>query len=220
MSAQIFNLAKVDGNDATITHDHDPNLHTISPIHVSCGDTPETALARNCTFDLLSFSWLPWECYDNTLTSEFLKYNWTWYRLVSPAHGSISPDNLKPVSQEVAFLGNETQLYVSVEYHIVHCIFMWRKLHRGLEMERLHLKPGSTSGAWLDSYVSEFSHTNHCSMFLLDFVDNLGSSKRLPPPDNHQVRTHRAVDEISVTIFTKYPSCYLGPLKEDGIEKQ
>ncbi|KAJ6440238.1 D-mandelate dehydrogenase [Purpureocillium lavendulum] len=36
------------------------------------------------------------------------------------------------VAQETAIIGNETKLYVSGEYHVVHCIYMWRKLHRGL----------------------------------------------------------------------------------------
>lgn len=221
---QLLSFTPVSSSQHTTPHgDHDhhngSDLHMSSSIYHSCGETPETALARNCTFDLLSFSWLPWECYDSTLTSEFLKYDWTWYHLAASAHGTISPDKLTPVSQKVASLGNETQLYVSVEYHVVHCIYMWRKLHRGLEMNRLHLNPGSASGAWLDSYTSEFNHTNHCSMFLLDFVDSVSPSRKLlSASEKHPAPNSKAMNEISVTIFTKYPTCYPVPSKEREIE--
>jgi hypothetical protein len=46
----------------------------------SCGDTSSPARLANCTFDIMSFSWLPTPCSDPELTAEFSQLrSWTWW---------------------------------------------------------------------------------------------------------------------------------------------
>lgn len=106
-------------------------------------------------------------------------------------------------------------LYVTDEYHIVHCVYMWRKLHRGLEVESKELEPGSSEGAWIDSYTSNFMHTHHCTDVLLLFVRNMHVSQREGWTDdgveysghNHRSDMGEDLELIRTTIITKFPSC-------------
>jgi hypothetical protein len=185
----------------------------LAPAAISCGDNPDTARSLNCSFDLLSFSWLPSQCYDSELTSQFLqRYNWTWYRSKTPEDSSTS--QASPVSQTVALLGNETELYVSDEYHIVHCIYMWKKLHRGIVVEREGLEPGSASVAWIDSYIGNFGHTDHCASYLLNWESTVHASRhsvlhhrRENEHAGHTAGIGKDLDRITTTIRTKYPRC-------------
>ena len=45
-----------------------------------CGQTTAQALAKGCSFDPMTFAWIPPECYDAELTEEFLQLQpWHWY---------------------------------------------------------------------------------------------------------------------------------------------
>ena len=112
----------------------------------SCGDSLETARQRNCSFDLISFAWQTPECYDAELVSEFASWdNWSFY----------ADDKLTvPVSQEMAWHGNRT-LFVEWDYHIVHCTFMWRQMHRAYER------------GWIDRHLGSYNHTLHCQKMIL-----------------------------------------------------
>ena len=51
----------------------------ISEVH-TCGNSPEEARARDCKFDIMSFSWLRPACYDDELCDEFSRLRpWKWY---------------------------------------------------------------------------------------------------------------------------------------------
>jgi len=124
-------------------------LRASSKTWSSCGDSLETARNRNCSFDLISFAWQTPECYDTELVSEFASWNnWTFY---------ADDKFTSPVSQEIAIQGNRTPLFVKWDYHIVHCTFMWRQMHRAYER------------GWIDSHLGNYSHTLHCQhMILMD----------------------------------------------------
>ncbi len=113
----------------------------------SCGDSLETAQERGCSFDLISFAWQTPECYDTELVAEFSSWsNWTFY----------ADDKFTiPVSQEIARQGNRTPLFVKWDYHIVHCTFMWRQMHRAYER------------GWIDSHLGNYNHTLHCQRMML-----------------------------------------------------
>jgi len=113
----------------------------------SCGDSLETARDRGCSFDLISFAWQTPECYDAELVSDFASWNnWTFY----------ADDKFTiPVSQEIAIQGNRTPLFVKWDYHIVHCTFMWRQMHRAYER------------GWIDSHLGNYNHTMHCQKMML-----------------------------------------------------
>ncbi|RMZ72441.1 Major facilitator superfamily transporter [Pyrenophora seminiperda CCB06] len=45
-----------------------------------CGNSPAEASAAGCVFDLMTVSWLPLECYDGELTTQFMEEGpWNFY---------------------------------------------------------------------------------------------------------------------------------------------
>ncbi|KIM92485.1 hypothetical protein OIDMADRAFT_72771, partial [Oidiodendron maius Zn] len=127
------------------------------PQFTSCGGTPAEARQRNCSFDLLSFSWQVSECYDSDLLNAFLSYRgvdkpWKYYE--DPWNVSSSVE-VREVPAEIAALG-EQMLYVSWEYHIVHCTFMYMAMHRAY-----------TVRGYIDSHLDDWDHTKHCQRVIL-----------------------------------------------------
>ncbi|KAI3326736.1 hypothetical protein HD806DRAFT_520474 [Xylariaceae sp. AK1471] len=118
-----------------------------------CGSTAKEAQARGCTFDPISFCWLPDECYDSELVATF-EATRTW-ELYADEAGKV------PVSQEQLMSGYGDGLWVTWEYHLRHCAFMWVKLHRGILNKE---KPGMPE---IDSYIASLNHTHHCTTILL-----------------------------------------------------
>lgn len=114
----------------------------------TCGPTAAHAQAFGCKFDIMSFSWLPEECYDGKLVSSFLKLqDWEHF-------GSFNSTD-KPIPYEVVMRG-ERSYHVRWEHHLNHCAFMWQKLHRAL-----------TRGGPVDEYVGNLAHTQHCGHTLV-----------------------------------------------------
>ncbi|KAH8812842.1 hypothetical protein F5884DRAFT_786520 [Xylogone sp. PMI_703] len=113
-----------------------------------CGGDPEIARSRGCHFDLIAFAWQTHECFDAPLVAEFAEFeDWTFW---ASEYGN------ETVPKEVAFLGERT-LYITWRYHIVHCTFVWRQLHRAYE------------AGWIDSDLRRYGHTKHCQqMFLME----------------------------------------------------
>ena len=115
-----------------------------------CGSTPSEARARGCHFDIMSFCWLPDRCYDEELSEEFQAHKtWEWY---------LDQNLTVPISQDDALSGEFAELYVDWEYHILHCTYMWRKMHRAT------MGPGVSA---IDGYIGSARHTEHCGEMLL-----------------------------------------------------
>ena len=132
----------------------------------SCGDTPSSARQSNCTFDIMSFSWLPSPCADPELTAEFAGVrNWTWW---------LDTDKATAVSLEEVSRGDHTELFVTREYHMYHCTYMWRKLHKGLLKS---LETPEKRGI-VDTYIGKYGHTSHCEMMLLGMEEDHGTVQR------------------------------------------
>ncbi|KAH8657807.1 hypothetical protein BX600DRAFT_514357 [Xylariales sp. PMI_506] len=100
----------------------------------------------------MSFAWLPPACYDAELSAEFdAARNWTWYE---DKEGNVS------VPKSEVIRGDRLGLHVFWEYHLVHCTFMWKKMHRAV-----------ARGSFVDSLVADYGHTHHCSkMFFIDGI--------------------------------------------------
>jgi hypothetical protein len=146
--------------------------HTLSGQEFgSCGRTPTSARQANCTFDVMSFSWLPSSCSDPELTSEFVALrNWTWW---------VDKDQIESVPFEEVQKGGRDMLFVNREYHMYHCTYMWKKLHRGMEK------------GVVDSYIGSYEHTGHCEMMLLGMEGK-------PVPNRNVTDT---------AILMKFPRC-------------
>lgn len=128
-------------------------LHTPPPYKIStsstehCGTSRDEARSLGCHFDPMSFSWLPASCYDADLTAEFLSLkDWEWF---TDSDGS-------PASRDTVLEGGYDELFVSWEYHLLHCTYAWRKMHRAL-----------LDGRPMDDYIAKYTHTTHCEHMLL-----------------------------------------------------
>ncbi|KAH8598647.1 hypothetical protein B0O99DRAFT_615592 [Bisporella sp. PMI_857] len=110
-----------------------------------CGNTSEEAVSNNCILDFIAGAWVPRECYDAELEEEFLKLrDWHWYADEAGRH-EISKDIIKQN-------GGSNPIFVSIEYHWVHCAYTWKKLHRS----RIRHTP-------IDTHISKYEHTVHCA---------------------------------------------------------
>lgn len=193
-------------------------LHLPSSQTTTCGDSPATAAAAGCIFDPTSFSWFPPQCYDAQTASDFLSWNWTWYDsegdpTTLPAAGEA---HLPPhaVAHDAAVAGDLPELLVTDEYHLVHCIYTWRKMHRALNAESTGWAPESV-GAFMDSYTRKWSHTEHCTDALLKFVKNMHAHQResrSKSAKGHSERRNQEdvgvnLDMVRTSIAQKYPSC-------------
>jgi hypothetical protein len=72
----------------------------------------------------MSFVWTPPACHDKELPGDFLSLrNWTWYHDIKAT---------QVADEHLVHQGKFDHLYVTWEYHKVHCAYMWRKLHRAM----------------------------------------------------------------------------------------
>lgn len=119
---------------------------TSHPEFEQCGTTSIEARARGCVFETTSFTWLPTTCYDPITEDEFLAYvaanNMKYYR-----HNNYSEE----VSIEEVRRGDGEGYYVRQPYHLTHCLFLIKKLHRALD-----------AGKKVDGYIKPVPHTEHC----------------------------------------------------------
>jgi hypothetical protein len=121
---------------------------------LSCGNSSAEALAAGCEFDIMSFTWSPEACFDRELMDDFLaRKNWTWW---------VNEVDEMPLQLLDVQYGQYLQLFVTWEYHLFHCTYMWKKMHRAIR-----------AGRPLDSYIANINHTNHCEMMLLDHTMDL-----------------------------------------------
>jgi hypothetical protein len=139
----------------------------------SCGHSTAEALSLGCSFDVMSFAWLPTRCFDEELTNGFLALrNWQWY---------LDADGVKSVDFSSVAGAAYDELYVTQEYHMYHCTYMWRKMHRA-----------SLAGKVLDGYIADLHHTAHCELEILNAVGE-----------------RRGLNDTSMTIYSKYVDCPL-----------
>lgn len=122
-----------------------------------CGTTAAEARARGCHFDIVSFMWLPDQCWDPELVADFEKVNHLeWFQ---------GPNRSGPLTREQVITGEYTPVWVNWEYHWKHCTAMWKKMHRAL------LSP--LGQAAIDGYVAPYHHTLHCEeMFMVNRTKN------------------------------------------------
>ena len=122
-----------------------------------CGGTAAEARARGCHFDIVSFMWLPDQCWDPELVADFEETNHLeWFQ---------GPNRTGPLTRAQVITGEYNPVFVNWEYHWRHCTAMWKKMHRAL------LSP--LGQAAIDGYVAPYHHTLHCEeMFLVNRTKN------------------------------------------------
>lgn len=119
------------------------------PVPETCGNSPAEAISLGCNFDIISFAWLPARCFDQELMDEFMAvHDWKWF---------LDRDGQHSVDLASVAAGGYDELYVTQEYHMYHCTYMWRKMHRAI-----------LAGTVLDGYIGDMHHTAHCETMILD----------------------------------------------------
>ncbi|KAJ4296352.1 hypothetical protein N0V90_006397 [Kalmusia sp. IMI 367209] len=111
-----------------------------------CGTTADEARARDCVFETTGFTWLPKECHDVETEIEFLEF------IASHELNIYRDTNYTDVVPiEEVKLGNGPGFFVRQQYHVTHCLFLLKKLHRT-----------TAAGKILDGQIMPTHHTEHC----------------------------------------------------------
>ena len=121
-----------------------------------CGKSIAEAKAHGCDFEVLSGAWMPKACQDDDLNEEFRAMNWTYWadsdkRVVIPEE--------KLAERE----GEEGVYYTTQRWHVTHCAFQWRKLHKAWETGK-EVEMGEHA-------LGSMDHTLHCGSLYTDEVD-------------------------------------------------
>ncbi|RDI81163.1 hypothetical protein Vi05172_g8791 [Venturia inaequalis] len=113
-----------------------------------CGNTWQEAKALNCHYDVLASRWYPPSCHNPAVLETMLQeVNFQWY---------ADAQHTKPVSWELARSGEFDALYPLHDYHIMHCLYLWRRLHAAL-----------VGHLYLDDDVYAYGHTVHCTRLIM-----------------------------------------------------
>lgn len=114
-----------------------------------CGQSPEDAVEAGCVFDLMSFAWIYPVCVDEELTTEFLKLkDWAWW---------TDADGSEEVAQDEVALGRHKEIFVTWEYQLQQCVYLWKKIQRA-----------AADRDQLDTFTLDPDHTAQCIEMLLD----------------------------------------------------
>lgn len=134
---------------------------TSVPMSCDCGSSVAEAMSLGCKYDSLAAAWLPEHCRDDELTAEFERSGpgvdgkWTYW--ADFAHTQeISLDEIAAMGGDV-----DSKFYMSGYWHVIHCIFYWRKEHRARLNGKI-VEPRSDSEA----------HIIHCGKMFLDPGNN------------------------------------------------
>jgi hypothetical protein len=129
-----------------------------------CGNSSSEARARGCHFDVLSFCWVPEECFDRDLTEMFRKAGpWVFYT-----------DQNKTASITEDQFGSDTQpVYLTNKLHKTHCAYNILRFHKALTEGRMVHKE------------DVLTHTEHCSQVLtrINDPDDIEVRAKIQYPD-------------------------------------
>lgn len=123
----------------------------VSTLRSGCGNSAAEAQAKGCHFDMMSWLWVPHECFDAELVEDFIQLrDWKWYT----SHRGLEKDRVPLADVKT---GMYDSLWAPQEYHMWHCTYMWKKMHRTI------LRHGP-----IDNDVANYNHTLHCEKMLLE----------------------------------------------------
>ncbi|POS69323.1 hypothetical protein DHEL01_v212283 [Diaporthe helianthi] len=152
-------------------------------IESPCGNSSSEAKARGCHFDVLSFCWVPEQCFDRELTEKFRNAGpWVFYT-----------DMNKTASITEEEFGSDTQhVYLTNKLHKTHCAYNMLRFHKALAEGRMVHRE------------DVLTHTEHCSLVLtrinepedievralIQYPDCGHFSTSFPGKAKHDVATH------------------------------
>lgn len=128
-----------------------------------CEGPPTSAKANGCVWDDIEIAWVKnsTNCVDLELLEEYSKAGpgphgeWTYFAIENGQHVNLT------VEEASLKLVPDSEIYITYENHVVHCIYGWRKLWRS---QHLH-----TGARRLDN--DDEHHIKHCGMVALERTD-------------------------------------------------
>ncbi|KAH7323275.1 hypothetical protein B0I35DRAFT_407649 [Stachybotrys elegans] len=121
-----------------------------------CGNTTAEARALGCSYDLLSATWWPAACQDQSTAKEFED----WLRAperVRPWPFFYDKEGTRHIEtlEEMSEMAGK-DIWTTQEFHAGHCILWWKRLHKSMEGR-------IATNIW----AGEYHHTAHCTSVLL-----------------------------------------------------
>ncbi|KAG4435261.1 hypothetical protein IFR05_009257 [Cadophora sp. M221] len=118
---------------------------------IFCGNSSQEALAMGCRYDVIAATWSPPQCHDQDLLDEMLSQgSWTWF---------TDKEHTQEVSQDVAVAGDFWILYPLYDFHVAHCLHLWRKLHKAV-----------LNKSGIDDDLWKYGHTDHCVNLIMNYT--------------------------------------------------
>lgn len=115
-----------------------------------CGNNWQDAKRLGCHFDMMASRWYSHDCYNGEVLEEMLQeVDFEWY---------ADPQHTRRVSTELALSGEFDALWPLHDYHIMHCLYLWRRLHSAVIDHRQ-----------LDDDVYSYGHTVHCTRLIMNW---------------------------------------------------
>ncbi|KAK0368114.1 hypothetical protein CLIM01_14531 [Colletotrichum limetticola] len=145
---------------------------TLSPSRINaqgiiknpCGNSSSEAQARGCHFDVLSFCWVPEECFDHELTDKFRKAGpWVFY----------TDQNKTSSVTEEQFASDTQPVYLTNRLHKTHCAYNILRFHKALTENRMVHRE------------DVLTHTQHCTQVLtrVNEPDDIEVRAKIQYPD-------------------------------------
>lgn len=126
-----------------------------------CGDSNEAAIEMGCIYDHIAVDWLPEHCVDSELVDEFDRVgpqaDGTWPYYVLDAVNSPEEPFLPINASSIDSLARDgKQYWTTREWHIMHCMFTWRK----------QVRAGFSSRA-VEPWNAREEHVQHCADYII-----------------------------------------------------
>jgi hypothetical protein len=155
-----YEMYQGSGEEFHNKHHHNPQEgdSNSSAASCDCGKNTTEAKALGCRYDPFAAAWLPERCRDDELIDEFEREGdnpdggWLYWA-DGKRKQSLTVD-------EVAALADtpDERFYATQRWHVMHCLFYWRKEHR------FRFMPGKT----LEGRTDGEHHIKHCSDVILN----------------------------------------------------
>ncbi|GKZ22400.1 hypothetical protein AbraIFM66951_011568 [Aspergillus brasiliensis] len=122
-----------------------------------CGTHWTEAKRLGCHFDVMASRWYSPDCFNPGVLEEMLtEVDFRWY---------ADREHTQEVSRELVLAGEFEAVYPDNDYHIMHCLYLWRRLHSAILEHR-----------YLDDDVYSYGHTLHCTRLIMQWPRGLNST--------------------------------------------
>ncbi|KAL2060783.1 hypothetical protein VTL71DRAFT_9425 [Oculimacula yallundae] len=144
-------LVSAISTEATATHEVNPsNGFVINPQtgEAKCGNNWQDAKRLGCHFDVMASRWYSHDCYNGAILEQMMtEVEFEWF---------YDSEHTLPAPKDLVMKGEFDTIYPLYDYHIMHCLYLWRRLHSAVVEHRQ-----------LDDDVYSYGHTLHCTRLIM-----------------------------------------------------